>query len=94
MLPQRTFNQPVSSLNILNSSDPKQLNISNARPGIVEASLRIEPYNGELHILAYPPLLTLPCASKVNRVGVRLHAACHILLNPADDKMARRCMGA
>jgi hypothetical protein len=50
----------------------KQLNILNARPGVVEASLRIEPYNGESHILAYLHSSPATSASKVNRVGVRL----------------------
>lgn len=58
---------------------PNQLNVLNARPGVVEASLRIEPYNGEFFILAYSPLLTSPLTSKVNRVGVRLqYPAQHI----------------
>jgi len=50
MLPHSMSTLPESSLSISNQN---QLNILNARPGVVEASLLIEPYNGEHHIQVY-----------------------------------------
>jgi hypothetical protein len=49
----------VAELSLSSSPIPNQLNVLNARPGVVEASLRVEPYNGEFFILAYSPVAHL-----------------------------------